>query len=58
MFFVVSKLFFALARPLHLLLLLMLAGLLLQVFRRRRPGIWLVNIAVIGLLVDAARLHP
>ncbi len=51
MFYFVSKLFFALARPLHFLLILMLLGMGLQMTRARRTGIWLVNIGAICLLV-------
>jgi uncharacterized SAM-binding protein YcdF (DUF218 family) len=53
MFFFVSKLFFAFARPLHFLLLLMLVGLVLQMARARRIGIWLINIAIVALLAIA-----
>lgn len=50
MFYVVSKVFFGIARPLHFLFLIMLIGLVLQVTRRRRLGLWLVNGAVVVLI--------
>lgn len=53
MFFFISKLFFAFARPLHALLIIMMIGLLLQLLRRRRAGIWCVNVGVILLLLAA-----
>jgi len=53
MFYLMSKLFYAVARPLHFLLLLMLIGLGLQLTRRARLGLWLVNGAVVALAIAA-----
>ncbi len=46
MFFVASKLFWALARPLNLIVLVALLGLLLILFGRRRTGTWLISAAL------------
>jgi uncharacterized SAM-binding protein YcdF (DUF218 family) len=53
MFYFVSKLFFQLARPLHFLIILMLLGLGLQITPARRLGLWLVNGAVVILILIA-----
>lgn len=53
MFYVVSKVFFAIARPVHFLFLVMLIGMGLQMTRWRRAGLWLVNGAVVVLILVA-----
>lgn len=50
MFYFVSKLFFAIARPVHFLFLLMLIALGLQLTRWSRAGLWLLNGAVVALI--------
>ena len=53
MFFVLSKVFFAIARPVHLLSLLLVIGLGLQWTSKRRTGILLVNLSAITLIFIA-----